>query len=85
MRTAKASRCLIPKVISSGGETRAIIDDCIYLDLDTPVPLDFMDHTPQETNDLINNLVYVVTKGDLRLFEPPGRSSLFSSRTDQDV
>jgi hypothetical protein len=49
------------------GEKRQIVDDCIYLDLNTPVPLDLMGHTDAETNKVINDLIYVVTKGDANL------------------
>ncbi len=39
-------------------------DDCIYLDLDTPIPLDFMGYSGRDQKEaLIGNLKYIVTKG----------------------
>ena len=43
-------------------------EDIIYLDLKTPVPIDFMSYTdPAEINPLISDLVFIVTKGDANL------------------
>jgi len=49
------------------GELRAITDDLIYLDINTPIPLNLMDRTPGQTDRVVNDLVYIVTKGDSNL------------------
>lgn len=43
-------------------------DDCIYLDLDSPVPLDFMGFKgDREKEDLVGDLKYIIEKGDTTL------------------
>jgi hypothetical protein len=62
----------LPATRMVDGIERKIIDDIIFLDLETPVPLNFLDRNPRETERVINDLVYVVTKGDetLKAAEP---------------
>jgi hypothetical protein len=57
----------LPQEREVNGEMRRLEDDCIYLDLKTPIPLNLMEHTEDEKNDLISNLIYIVTKGDQNL------------------
>jgi hypothetical protein len=54
----------LPEYRVVDGERRRIIDDVVYLDLKTPVPLNFLDRDPEETERVVNDLIYVVTKGD---------------------
>src|SRR5258708_4212806 len=43
-------------------------DDCIYLDLKNPVPLDVMSYADEdEKESLVGELKYIVTKGDENL------------------
>jgi hypothetical protein len=39
-------------------------DDCIYIDPDNPIPIDFLDYaTPREKQTLIGELKHIITKG----------------------
>lgn len=62
----------LPETRVVDGETRRIIDDIVYLDLKTPIPLNFLDRDPEESERVVNDLIYIVTKGDdtLKAAEP---------------
>jgi hypothetical protein len=62
----------LPETRVVNGVTRNILDDIIYLDLKTPVPLNFLDRDPDEAERVVNDLIYIVTKGDetLKAAEP---------------
>ncbi|HET9409262.1 MAG TPA: DUF87 domain-containing protein [Candidatus Sulfotelmatobacter sp.] len=38
------------------------VEDTIYLDLDTPIPIDFMRHTDQDKEVLVGDLIYILEK-----------------------
>lgn len=40
------------------------VNDTIYVDLATPIPIDFMGCTPDERETLVGELKYILTKGD---------------------
>jgi len=49
------------------GKVRNLVDDIIFLDKYTPIPFNFLDRNPENTERVVNDLIYIITKGDTTL------------------